>query len=87
MKKLFADYPEAISNTMEIAGRCNLELDFTKSHLPKYEAPVGKTKEEFLRELCEAGFAGKFPEVTPELRQRLEHELKIIQQMGFVSYS
>ena len=59
MKELFKDIPEAITNTLEIAGRCNLELDFSKVHLPKYEPPAGKTKEEFLRELCEAGLKRK----------------------------
>jgi DNA polymerase-3 subunit alpha len=86
MKKLFAEYPEAITNTLEIAARCNLELDFTKSHLPKYEPPVGETKEGFLKGLCERGLAVKFETVTPAITQRLEYELKIIKDMGFVSY-
>ena len=46
MKDLFKEIPEAITNTCEIDSRCNLELDFNKVHLPKYEPPVGKTKEE-----------------------------------------
>ena len=86
MKKLFKDVPEAISNTCEIASRCNLELDFSKVHLPKYEPPAGKTKEEYLKELCERGLKEKYESVTPEITERLEHELKIIKDMGFVSY-
>lgn len=86
MKKLFADVPEAISNTLEIAGRCNLELDFTKVHLPRYEPPVGIGKEEYLLGLCEEGLKNKFTDLTPEIRDRLTHELKIIKDMGFVSY-
>ncbi|MFA5156066.1 MAG: DNA polymerase III subunit alpha [Candidatus Omnitrophota bacterium] len=86
MKKIFQDFPEAINNTVEIAGRCNLELDFSKSHLPKYEAPVGKTKEDYLRELCEEGLKKRFDTVTDEIKARLEHELKTIHNMGFVSY-
>jgi DNA polymerase III subunit alpha len=86
MKELFKDIPEAVSNTVEIAARCNLELDFSKIHLPKYEPPEGKTKEEFLRTLCEQGLKEKFPEETPQIRERLEHELKIIKEMGFLSY-
>ncbi|MDO8662630.1 MAG: DNA polymerase III subunit alpha [Candidatus Omnitrophota bacterium] len=86
MKNLFKEVPEAISNTRDIAERCNLELDFKKVHLPKYEAPVGKTKEEFLKELCEAGLKQKYEKVNPEVIERLEHELKIIKDMGFVSY-
>ncbi|MFH1441939.1 MAG: DNA polymerase III subunit alpha [Candidatus Omnitrophota bacterium] len=86
MKKLFADYPEAIRNTVEIASRCNLELEFSRVHLPKFETPAGKTKEEYLQDLCEQGLKSRFKTVTEDIRQRLEHELKTIQQMGFVSY-
>jgi DNA polymerase-3 subunit alpha len=86
MKKIFQDIPEAIANTLEIAGRCNLELDFSKVHLPKYEPPQGETKEEFLRKLCEQGLKERFKIVVPAITDRLEHELKIIRDMGFVSY-
>ncbi len=86
MKKLFEAFPEAIKNTLEIAERCNLELDFSKTHLPKYEPPSGKNKEEFLKELCEAGLAKKFGAVTDNIRDRLNYELKTIKDMGFVSY-
>ncbi|MCX5696039.1 MAG: DNA polymerase III subunit alpha [Candidatus Omnitrophica bacterium] len=86
MKDIFKEIPEAIANTCEIASRCNLELEFNKVHLPKYEPPVGKTKEEYLKELCAAGLKDKYEKVTPEVSERLEHELKIIQDMGFVSY-
>ncbi|MFA5311276.1 MAG: DNA polymerase III subunit alpha [Candidatus Omnitrophota bacterium] len=86
MKTLFKDFPEAISNTLEIASRCNLELDFKQIHLPKYEPPVGETKEDFLRKLCEEGLSKRFDKVTPEITQRLEHELKTIIKMGFASY-
>jgi DNA polymerase-3 subunit alpha len=86
MKELFKEVPEAIANTLEIASRCNLELDFSKIHLPKYEPPEGKTKEEFLQELCEQGLKNRFKEVTREIKERLEHELKIIKDMGFTSY-
>jgi DNA polymerase-3 subunit alpha len=86
MKKLFKDIPDAISNTLEIAGRCNLELDFSKVHLPKYDPPQGKTKEEFLKELCEHGVKEKFTAAGPQIHERLEHELKIIKDTGFTSY-
>ncbi|MFH1641010.1 MAG: DNA polymerase III subunit alpha [Candidatus Omnitrophota bacterium] len=86
MKEAFSYAPEAVNNTLQIASRCNLELDFSKVHLPKYEPPVGKTKEEFLRELCEANLPKRFKEVTSAIRERLEHELKIIRDMGFISY-
>lgn len=86
MKALFKDYPEAISNTLEIASRCNLELDFKQIHLPRYEPPVGESKEEFLRKLCAQGLKKKFDKVNAEIEERLEHELKTIINMGFASY-
>ena len=86
MKKIFSDYPEAIKNTIEIARRCNLELDFTKMHLPKFSPPGGKDKEDFLLELCEKGMAEKEFKNDPDALRRLEHELKIIKDMGFISY-
>ncbi|MFA7283377.1 MAG: DNA polymerase III subunit alpha [Candidatus Omnitrophota bacterium] len=86
MKKMFSEYPEAIKNTLEIAARCNLELNFKQLHLPRYSPPGGKDKEEFLLELCKKGAREKNLEQTPELTKRLEDELKVIKHMGFVSY-
>jgi len=86
MQELFKDTPEAIANTIEVAKRCNLELDFSKIHLPRYEPPEGKTKEEYLRELGELGLKEKFPQASQAIRGRFEHELKIIKDSSFVSY-
>ncbi|MFA5093363.1 MAG: DNA polymerase III subunit alpha [Candidatus Omnitrophota bacterium] len=86
MKKIFKDYPEAIQNTLEIAKRCNLELDFTKMHLPKYTPPNGEDKEAFLLALCEKGLTDKNLRNDPQVQKRLDHELKIIKDMGFISY-
>jgi DNA polymerase-3 subunit alpha len=86
MQALFKEVPQALSNTVEIASRCNLELDFTKVHLPKYDPPVGVTKDEFLAGLCQKGLEHRYKEATPQIKERLEHELKIITQTGFASY-
>ncbi|MCU0651752.1 MAG: DNA polymerase III subunit alpha [Candidatus Omnitrophica bacterium] len=87
MKKLFSWCPEAIANTVEIASRCNLELDFSSIHLPKYDPPKNQTKEAFLKELCQRGLEKRFGSaINNTIQERLEHELKIIQDMGFTSY-
>jgi len=86
MKEAFRHCPEAIKNTIEIAQRCNLELDFTQMHLPKYVPPDGKNKEAYLLELCEKGLEKNGLKNIPEVQSRLEHELKIIKHMGFISY-
>jgi DNA polymerase III subunit alpha len=86
MKELFRYCPEALKNSLEIASRCNLELDFSQMHLPKYSPPGGKNKEEFLLELCEKGLIVKELQGDPDVQKRLDHELKIIRDMGFISY-
>ena len=87
MKALFKELPEAITNTIVIAEKCNLELSFNELHLPNYQVPEGKTKEEFLRNLCAEGLKVRFKEgVDSEIQKRLEHELEIIKKVGFTSY-
>ena len=86
MHALFGDYPGAVSNTLAIAERCNLELVFGRPHLPKFDTPDGLSSEEYLRRLCEAGLARRYHEVTGEIRARLEYELTVIFGTGFVDY-
>jgi len=86
MKGLFKQYPEALKNSLEIARRCNLELEFSKIHLPKFDPPEGKNKDEFLKELCEAGLHKRYEKVETQVKERLDHELKMIKEMGFTSY-
>jgi DNA polymerase III subunit alpha len=86
MIKAFSEFPNAVANTVEIAGRCNLELNFKTYHLPNYDVPEGFTKENFLRSVCEKNMAGRYPVVTADIKKRLEHELKTIKDMGFTSY-
>jgi len=86
MKGLFKDVPEAISNTIKIAERCNLELDFSKTFLPHYSVPEGLTREKYLKDLCEQGLKKRYKDITPEVRQRLEHEEGVINKAGYTSY-
>ena len=87
MKEIFRDFPEALKNTLQIAERCNLELDFTKTHLPQFSPPDGKKPEAYLEELCfkflSAKKDGKIPE---EYEKRLRYELSLICKMGFTGY-
>jgi DNA polymerase-3 subunit alpha len=89
MRALFRDHPEAISNTLAIAERCNLKLEFGTSKFPEYEAPEGKTRRQYLRELCEEGLRKRYGERATndaELRARLTKELEVLEKTGFVSY-
>jgi len=83
----FKDVPEAIENTQRIVELCNFELELGKTKLPKYDVPLGKTPEEYLKELCYEGLKRKFGENPKnEIIERLEYELSVIFQFGFVSY-
>ena len=86
MKALFPDIPEAIENTHDIAMRCNVEFRFGEYHLPEFIPPAGMTNVQYLRELCAEGIKGRYDEVTPELQDRLEYELGVIESMGYVEY-
>ncbi|MFH1593638.1 MAG: DNA polymerase III subunit alpha [Candidatus Omnitrophota bacterium] len=88
MKRAFSDIaPEAVTNTMEIAERCNVELDFNKVHLPRYDPPVGVSLEAHLEELVEAGIKDRYGNKRDEiLRERVSHELEIIKSSGYTSY-
>ncbi|MGE4357606.1 MAG: DNA polymerase III subunit alpha, partial [Candidatus Omnitrophota bacterium] len=86
MQKVFNEIPEAIANTIAITEQCNLELNFNQIHLPYFSPPEGKTKFEYLKELCEEGLRKRYTNPTDEILRRLEHELKIIKESGFVGY-
>ncbi len=89
MRAIFGDYPQSLSNTIAIAERCNLKLDFGTSKFPEYTPPEGKTRSEYLRELCAAGLRKRFGEraaTDAELLARLTKELDVIETTGFVSY-
>jgi DNA polymerase-3 subunit alpha len=89
MRELFRDFPEAIANTLEIGERCHIDLEFGRSKYPEYPAPPGKTREEYLRELCYDGFRRRYGDRAmdnPELIKRLEYELGVFEKTGFVSY-
>jgi DNA polymerase III subunit alpha len=88
MAELFAEVPEALSNTLWIAERCEVDLGFKGYHLPDFAVPAGYKPKTYLRELCEKGLKKRYGERGSEedVRQRLEYELKIIHQMGFDTY-
>src|SRR3989338_899984 len=86
MKALFAEHPEAIAATLEIAERCNLEMEFNKLHLPFYQPPEGKDQGQYLKELCYHGLEGRYGETTTPLVERLEQELSVIDRAGYNSY-
>lgn len=77
---------EALRNTVEIADRCNVELDFKTVHLPEYKTPEGYQKSEYFRKICQEGLKERYKNITEEIQQRLDYEIGIIEQMGYVDY-
>jgi DNA polymerase-3 subunit alpha len=86
MAALFPEAPDALTNTLRVAEMCQFDLEFGNYHLPPFDVPEGHDAQSYLRQLCEAGLQRRYPEITPEIRQRLEHELDIIHRMGFDTY-
>src|SRR5437870_1528865 len=87
--EMAADFPgreDALRRTLEIAERCTVTMELGRILLPRYPVPDGREAFEYLVELCEAGLARRYPQVTPELRERLQFELKTIKEMGFADY-
>jgi DNA polymerase III subunit alpha len=82
----FADYPDALRRTVEIAERLNVEIQLGEIRLPSYPTPEGRDAFDYLVELCEKGLQKRYGTVTPELNDRLRFELKTIKEMGFADY-
>jgi DNA polymerase-3 subunit alpha len=88
-EEMAADFPgheEALRRTLEVAERCNVEIELGRILLPKFDTPEGRDAFEYLVELVETGAVKRYGTVTPELRERLQLELKTIREMGFSDY-
>ncbi len=94
MHELFGEVPEALKNTLAVAEKCNLLIEFGKLRFPAYHPPDGLSREQYLRQLTEQGMRERFGieweypknEQEKAIVQRVEYELKIIEKTGFASY-
>ena len=86
MKKLFPYALEAIENTHKIADRCNVEIEFGVTKLPRYEVPEGYDSWSYLNHLCSEGMKKRYPDDDGTLKKRLDYELDVIHTMGYVDY-
>jgi DNA polymerase-3 subunit alpha len=86
MAALFAAHPKAVANTVSIAERCNVSLEFGKLYLPEFPIPAGFTPDSYLRRLCLEKLPARYPDAGPTETERLDYELGVIAQMGFASY-
>ena len=86
MKQLFPYALEALENTQKIADRCHVEIEFGKTKLPDFPVPEGYTTYGYLEKLCYDGLNERYGDKADTLRERLEYELKVIKDMGYVEY-
>lgn len=85
MNQVFGDLPESLSNTLRVAEQVDVQIELGRHRLPIFPVDNG-TPDSLFKQLCHEGFARWYPSPTAEAKKRLEHEMKIISQMGFVSY-
>jgi DNA polymerase-3 subunit alpha len=86
MARDFPGHEDALRRSLEVAERCNVEIELGRILLPQFPTPEGRDAFDYLVELCEKGLARRYEKVTPELTERLQFELKTIREMGFADY-
>lgn len=86
MRSLFSDVPQALDNTLEIAARCNLELELGTPYLPHFQVPEGYTLDSYLDKVCWENFPKCYPGKNREAEERLRFELSIIKEKGYSGY-
>ena len=86
MHALMGYVPDALANTMKIADACNLEIEFGKLYLPRFDLPEGLGDYDYLAQLAGQGLADRYPKMTDEIKARFEYEMNTIRDMGFVNY-
>ncbi len=86
MLERFGEVPDAMANTLAVAEECNLELELGKLHLPQFHPPDGITNTQYLRSLCKKGAVERYGTISNSVSDRLDHELKVIEETGFVDY-
>ena len=86
-RQSFADMPEALASTLEIAERCNVEIELGKQLIPRFDCPDGQDERDYLRELVSRGLRERYGDPPPaEAVERMEMELGVIDRMGFNAY-
>jgi DNA polymerase III subunit alpha len=87
MAQAFAEWPEAIASTIEIAERCNVELELGRQLIPRYPTPTGESEGEYLRSRVLEGLRFRYGDPPPaEALERADYELEVVERMGFSGY-
>ncbi|MEK7397698.1 MAG: DNA polymerase III subunit alpha, partial [Candidatus Poribacteria bacterium] len=86
MSSLFSEYPDAIKNTLEIAEKCQFKFSADKVLIPEYKTPDGSKIDDYIEHLSREGLAQRYPQITPEIEERLKYELGLIKSTGFAAF-
>ena len=86
MLDLFSDCPQAITNSLKIAQHCQVDFAFGNFHLPVFPIPESHDAESYLQYLVQEKMPAKYPHPGPQVLERIQTELKVINQMGFAGY-
>jgi len=86
MIEAFADMPEALASTLEVADQCDLKLELGVSLLPPFDVPDGLKPDQYLKKLVAKGMEWRFGQPSPAVRERADQELSVISQTGYASY-
>lgn len=86
MEENFADHPEVISNTIEVAKKCNIEIELGKFKFPEYPLPEGETYESYLQKLIKERLPKTVDKILPEMQERIDYEFKVIKDKGYLGY-
>jgi DNA polymerase-3 subunit alpha len=86
MSSLFSEYPDAIRNTLEIAEKCQFKFSADKVLIPEYKTPDGSKIDDYIEHLSREGLTQRYPQITPEIEERLKYELGLIKSTGFAAF-
>lgn len=84
--KNFSDHPEVLKNTLEVADKCNVEIELGKFQFPEFPLPSGETYETYLRKLIDERLPEIVDRITPEMKKRIDYEFKVIKDKGYLGY-
>lgn len=86
MQRRFARLPEALRNTLVLAERCNVSLDFSRHRLPSFPTPDGRSEFQYLYDLCHDALPARYPALRPQVLKQMTHELDVIERAGLASF-
>lgn len=86
MYDLFGDLDDACKNTLEVAQKCEVEIEIGKWYFPKMQLPKGKSARQYFMDEIKKGLKEKYPEITPEIKKRAAYEIKVISEKGYIEY-